>query len=175
MAVSYPLLGILNRQPSYGYDLKRTYDRLFGKAKPLAVGYLYATLARLSRDSKIVEQETSEASGGPERKQYTLTPLGKDDLAAWLAMPEELRPNTQAILYTKVITSILVDEDPNYCLDSQRIAHLKRMHELTELRDSSEPSLVLQVDYDLFHLEADLRWIDITAARLETLTKEIRK
>lgn len=174
MVVSYPILGILNQQPSYGYDLKRHYDTVFGRSKPLAVGYLYATLSRLQRDQKITEQAATEPSGGPERKQYAITLLGRKDLIAWLAAPEQLHPNAQTVLFTKVVTSILVDEDPNVYLDAQRVSHLKRMHELTEQRNDGDLSQALQADYDLFHLEADLRWIDITTARLETLAKEIR-
>ena len=34
---------------------------------------------------------------------------------------------------------------------------------------------VLRADYGLFHLEADLRWIDMTAARLDALAKEVRR
>jgi thioredoxin reductase (NADPH) len=30
-------------------------------------------------------------------------------------------------------------------------------------------------NYSLFHLEADLRWIDMTAARLDALAREVRK
>lgn len=30
-------------------------------------------------------------------------------------------------------------------------------------------------NYGLFHLEADLRWIDMTAARLDALAREVRK
>ena len=174
MAASFLLLGILDQQPSYGYDLKRTYDRLFGKEKPLAVGYLYQTLTRLSRDSKITEQATTEASGGPERKQYAITPLGREELKKWLFQPEELQTTTQSTLFAKVITAIIVDADPNIYLDAQRLSHLKRMHGLTELRNRSGLAQALQADYDLFRLEAELRWIDITVARIETLTKEIR-
>jgi DNA-binding PadR family transcriptional regulator len=174
MSATYPLLGILGRQPSYGYDLKRNYDELFGKNKPLAVGYLYQTLSRLARDKKITEEVTTEQSGGPERKQYAITAFGREDLKAWLSQPEELRPATQSLLFSKVVTAILVDEDPNIYLDAQRLSHLKRMHELTELRNKSALAQALQADYDLFRLEAELRWIDVTAARLETLTKEIR-
>jgi DNA-binding PadR family transcriptional regulator len=174
MSATYPLLGILNQQPSYGYDLKKSYDVLFGKERPLAVGYLYSTLSRLARDKKITAREDAEPSGGPERKQYAITPIGKENLQAWLVQPEELRPATQTSLFTKVVTAIIVDEDPNIYLDAQRLSHLKRMHELTELRNESDLAQALQADYDLFRLEAELRWIDITAARLETLTKEIR-
>ncbi len=44
MSASYALLGILGKQPSYGYDLKKDYDFLFGKEKPLAFGQVYAPL-----------------------------------------------------------------------------------------------------------------------------------
>ena len=58
-------------------------------------------------------------------------------------------------------------------LDTQRAAHLQRMRELTEIRRSSALVDALMADYGLFHLEADLRWIDLTAARLESLAKEV--
>jgi len=31
----------------------------------------------------------------------------------------------------------------------------------------------LLADYGLFHLEADLRWIDLTSARLQSLAQEV--
>ena len=49
-------------------------------------------------------------------------------------------------------------------LDTQRAAHLARMRELTELRRSGSLVDALLADHGLFHLEADLRWIDLTAA-----------
>src|SRR5699024_9056316 len=44
---SHALLGLIGTGPSYGYDLKHDYDRLFGGERPLAFGQVYATLARL--------------------------------------------------------------------------------------------------------------------------------
>ena len=46
----FALLGILQRVPSHGYDLKREYDSLFGRDKPVPFGQVYATLSRLARD-----------------------------------------------------------------------------------------------------------------------------
>lgn len=175
MSASYALLGILGRQPSYGYDLKKDYDFLYGKEKPLAFGQVYATLSRLLRDKKIITKEITEASAGPERKLYTITSIGRLDLETWLAKPEKLHPNTQTVLFIKVVTSILLDKEPNIYLDAQRAAHLDRMRELTVLRREGDLAQSLQADYGLFHLEADLRWIDLTAARLQTLAKEIRR
>jgi hypothetical protein len=34
--VPLTLLGLLEREPSHGHDLKRDYDRYFGRGKPRA-------------------------------------------------------------------------------------------------------------------------------------------
>jgi hypothetical protein len=48
------------------------------------------------------------------------------------------------------------------------------MRELTEIKRSGATVDALLADHGLFHLEADLRWIDLTAARLEQLALEVR-
>jgi DNA-binding PadR family transcriptional regulator len=173
MSASYALLGILGKQPSYGYDLKKDYDFLYGREKPLAFGQVYATLSRLLRDRKIMT-ETTEQAAGPERKFYAITTAGRTELEAWLAAPEKLHPGTQTVLFMKVVTSILLDKEPDVYLDAQRAAHIDRMRQLTVIRRSGDLAQSLQADYGLFHLEADLRWIDLTVARLQTLKEEIR-
>lgn len=174
MSASYALLGILGQKPSYGYDLKRDYDFYYGKEKPLPFGQVYATLSRLLRDEKIITKEADEASGGPERKLYAITPHGRGDLEKWLETPEQLHPSTQTVLFIKVVTAILLDKEPNVFLDLQRASHLERMRDLVRKRRQGDLAQLLQADYALFHLEADLRWIDVTAARLEPLAREIR-
>jgi DNA-binding PadR family transcriptional regulator len=173
MSASYALLGILGKQPSYGYDLKREYDFLYGKEKTLPFGQVYSTLSRLLRDKK-VSIEATEQSIGPERKLYAITQLGRTDLEEWLSKPEKLHPSSQTVLFIKVVTSILLDKEPNTYLDAQRAAHIERMRELTKLRRASDLAKSLQADYAIYHLEADLHWIDLTAARLQLLKEEIR-
>ena len=48
------------------------------------------------------------------------------------------------------------------------------MRELTRLKSAGSLADTLLADYGLFHLEADLRWIDITAARLSELREMVR-
>ena len=48
------------------------------------------------------------------------------------------------------------------------------MRELTELRRTGGLVDALLADHGLFHLEADLRWIDLTAARLDALAEAVR-
>ncbi|NUR29166.1 MAG: PadR family transcriptional regulator [Catenulispora sp.] len=172
MSVPLTLLGLLDRAPSHGYDLKRHYDVLFGNDKPLSFGQVYATLARLTRDGLIVAR--SEAGDGPDRKNYAITEAGHGQVAGWLAEPVEPVPQLQTVLFAKVVLALLLDRDAAGYLDMQRRTHLARMRELTEVKRTSGPVELLLADYGLFHLEADLRWIDLTAARLGTLAETVR-
>jgi DNA-binding PadR family transcriptional regulator len=173
MSVPLTILGLLEREPSHGYDLKREYDTLFGRGKPLPFGQLYATLGRLARDGKVVVGDT-EAGAGPERKRYVITEEGATEFEAWLGEPVAPEPHLQTVLFAKVVLALMLDRDAERYLDTQRAAHLQRMRELTEVKRSGGPVDALLADHGLFHLEADLRWIDLTAARLDALATEVR-
>jgi hypothetical protein len=47
------------------------------------------------------------------------------------------------------------------------------MRELTDRKRRDGLVDALLADHGLFHLEADLRWIDVTAARLSQLALEV--
>lgn len=173
MSVPLTLLGLLEREPSHGYDLKRHYDTYFGRGRPLPFGQVYATLGRLARDSKVVISDV-EPGGGPERKRYIITELGSTELDAWLTEPVEAEPHLQTVLFAKVVLALMLGRPAEAYLDTQRAAHLQRMRELTEIRRSGGLVDALLADHGLFHLEADLRWIDTTAARLDALAEAVR-
>jgi DNA-binding PadR family transcriptional regulator len=167
------MLGLLEREPSHGYDLKRDYDTYFGRGKPLPFGQVYATLSRLARDGKVVGGE-AEPGAGPDRKPYAITEAGVSEVEAWLAEPVEPEPHLQTVLFVKVVLALMLGRSAETYLDTQRAAHLQRMRRLTELRRTGAVVDALLADHGLFHLEADLRWIDLTAARLDALTKVVR-
>ena len=173
MNVPLALLGLLEREPSHGYDLKRDYDAYFGRAKPLPFGQVYATLGRLARDGKVIAAE-AEPGAGPDRKRYVITPEGVSELETWLAEPVAPEPHLQTVLFVKVVLALMSGRSAEEYLDIQRAAHLARMRELTELRRSASLVDALLADHGLFHLEADLRWIDLTASRLSALAEEVR-
>lgn len=168
MSVPHALLGLLEREPSHGYDLKREYDAFFGRGKPLPFGQVYSTLARLARDGKVVAGD-SEPGSGPDRKRYAITEEGRREVAAWLTEPIEPEPHLQTLLFIKVVLSLMLDRDAQHYLDTQRAAHLARMRELTELKRTGGVVEALLADHGLYHLEADLRWIETTSARLNAL------
>ena len=172
MSVPLTLLGLIEREPSHGYDLKRAYDTFFGRGKQLPFGQVYATLGRLARDGKVTAGDT-EPGDGPDRRRYAITDTGRHDVDAWLAEPVEPEPHLQTVLFAKVTLALMLGKSAAAYLDTQRGAHIRRMQQLTELKRTGSLVDVLLADHALFHLEADLRWIDLTSVRLNELAEAV--
>ena len=173
MDAQYALLGILNQKPNYGYELKKIYDRLFGMDKSILAGQVYSTLSRLKRDKNIKEVAGDEESGGPERVKYAITFTGEQTLRAWLETPEAPSPRLQATLYMKTVLAIMENGDAAPYLDNQRRAHIQRMRSLTRQSHDAQLATKLLIDHAIFHIEADLRWIELTSSRLTKLKENL--
>ncbi|MGW7520814.1 PadR family transcriptional regulator [Streptomyces sp. NPDC054796] len=173
MSISHTLLGLLESGPRHGYDLKRAFDERFGHDRPLHYGQVYSTMSRLLKNG-LVEVDGVESGGGPERKRYAITDAGITDVEGWLETPEKPEPYLQSTLYTKVVLALLTERNAAGMLDSQRAEHLRLMRELTRRKQQGDLADQLICDHALFHLEADLRWLELTAARLDKLATEVR-
>jgi len=103
-----------------------------------------------------------------------ITELGVTEVETWLTEPVDGEPHLQTVLFTKVVLALLLERDPRVYLDIQRASHMERMRQLTQLRRTGSTIDALLADHGVFHLEADLRWIDQTVARLGALTAEVR-
>ena len=176
MSTAHVLLGLLVGGSRHGYDLKRAYDERLPQAKPLAFGQVYSTLGRLERDGLVVEAGQNR-EGGPDRTSYQLTELGRENLTAWLATVEPPAPYVTSTLFSKVVVALLsagVDQAREYLI-AQREAHMARMRELTleKSRPGASVGNVVAADYALGHLDADLRWLQTTLARVADLQKEV--
>lgn len=172
MNVPSLLLGLIAKESAYGYDLKKEYDYLFAGNKPIAYGQVYSSLARLARDKKvIVSDEISDE--GPDRKKYSITELGRKQIDDWLSKPENPHINLQVELLTKVILAIILQKDAEKYLNIQKRTHIERMREILKDRKNKNLQYKLLSDYVIAHLEADVKWIDLTLDRLDILKEEL--
>ncbi|MEO3977726.1 PadR family transcriptional regulator [Streptomyces sp. CAU 1734] len=172
MSMGHTLLGLLESGPRHGYELKRAFDEKFGHDRPAHYGQIYATMSRLFRNG-LVAIDGVEPGGGPERKRYAITEAGITDVGQWLGRPEKPQPYLRPTLYTKVVLALITGRSAAGLLDTQRTEHLRMMRMLTgrERGGGFAPQLIR--DHALFHMEADLRWLELTAARLDRLAKEV--
>lgn len=177
MSTSHVLLGLLAEGPKHGYELKRAHDAHMPRAKPLAFGQVYATLGRLQRDG-LVTEDARDQEGGPERTSFTLTEQGRERLDAWLSEVEAPAPFVASALLSKVVVALLAADGlrAGAYLAAQRAAHQARLRELTmaKLDPESGPGDVIAADFAISHLDADLRWMDTTIARVADPNRGVR-
>ncbi|CCH77146.1 Transcriptional regulator, PadR-like family [Nostocoides japonicum T1-X7] len=176
VSTGHVLLGLLSRGRQHGYDLKRSYDALLPAGKPVAYGQVYAALDRLHRRG-LVEVAAVQRADGPDRVVYALTESGRDELEAWMTAPEdpgEQAANPMAAHVGVALTAGGRDAAVAY-LVAQRAVHLDRMRGITRMvgEPGAPLSQALSADFSLAHLDADMRWIEATLDRLDTLEKEL--
>ena len=98
----------------------------------------------------------------------------------WLSEPEDPQPQLPTVLFTKVVQALLsgpvgtAGTAAEEFLEEQRRRHLTVMRELTATRRTASIRDSMLLDYQLFHIEADLRWIDHASSRLDTFAADIR-
>ncbi len=74
--VEYCVLGHLEREPMYGWQLS---ERLVSAHMIASIGTLYPMLSRLRTQGLVTSYDEASASG-PVRKYYRLTPQGSSQL-----------------------------------------------------------------------------------------------
>lgn len=172
MTIPNALLALLDAGPSHGFALKKRYDGLLGRERELKYGQVYSTLARLERDG-LARGVGLEQGEGADRKVYAITSDGVAELDQWLVTPQ-LPSGRPSELFTKVVLALVAGRPAEQVLDAQRAVYLERMRQLTSARRRGDVVDRLAGDYEIAHLEADLRWIEIAAARLGDLADQLR-
>lgn len=85
--LGYALLSLLARAPLSGYDLaremKKTHSFFFGQAQ---YSQIYPELARLEA-GELVAYRIVEQQGRPDKKLYSISPLGLQRLQSWVVEP----------------------------------------------------------------------------------------
>ncbi len=167
MSVRHSLLALLDREPSHGYALKAGFEAGTAHAWPLNVGQVYTTLARLERDGLA---EPTGSDDGP-RQTWRITDAGRTELARWFHGPLVEDPPARDELAIKVLLAIAAEgEDVTAILDVQRAAAMERLQDLTRQKARADPkrefAWLLLLDALVLKVEAEIRWLDLCAARL---------
>jgi DNA-binding PadR family transcriptional regulator len=167
--LKFVLLGLLDAEPRYGYELKAVFEGFLGGTWPLNIGQVYTTLTRLERDG-LVEASVVPQDAAPDRKVFALTTAGKAELDRWASEPERGPVRLRDELFLKVaVRSITDGAAAAELIHAQRAAHLDALAEMTRLqRDPGlHPSTALLLEGAMFRLEADLRWLEVAESRLK--------
>ncbi len=86
MDVKTVCLGMLTDGDASGYDMKKCFESSFGHFFPAGYGSIYPALATLARNG-LVEFEHIPQDGKPDRKVYSITEKGREELMQGLDNP----------------------------------------------------------------------------------------
>ncbi len=176
MSVRHAILGLLAQRPRHGYELYTAFEAVVGGDRNWALkpAQVYSTLNRLEEAGLVQQQPDGDA----EKNVYGITPEGLAALHEWFAsgVPQEHQRDE---FFVKLMVALSSGEaDPGRLLQTQRAALYQELHAATTQRDQYDPrremAQILLLDKAIMHLEADLRWLDITEARLEEVKGQPR-
>ena len=177
MSVRNAILGLLAQQPRHGYELRAAFEALVGGGELWDVkpSQIYTTLSRLE-EAGLVHQDCVEQDGGPEKRIYSLTPGGRDELVEWFGTGISADHHRDEF-FVKLMVSLYSDSiDPYQVIRAQRSRLYQDLHDLTARRNRidsrRELSQIFLLDKSIMHLEADLRWLDLLEARLDDIRRQ---
>lgn len=97
MALAYAILTLLVDRPHTGYDMTKKFDGSVGFFWKSTHQQIYRELAKLE-DQAWVSAEIIPQANRPDKKLYSLTDLGKQQLLDWLVQPTEPMPIKEEVL-----------------------------------------------------------------------------
>jgi PadR family transcriptional regulator AphA len=173
---SQVLLGLLTIQPMSGYDLGQVIRDSVGHFWRESYGQIYPNLKRLAAEG-LVTAKAERQEGKPDRRIYSITGKGREQLVKWLAVaPQPEIPRNELLLKlffgAQVSPEILIGylermiEEERALVTQFRQAERKIAGQ-TQYPDA--PYWRMTARFGLLELEAHLRWAQETLAELRRL------
>ncbi|MFC0627970.1 PadR family transcriptional regulator [Kribbella deserti] len=141
MSLEHAILVSLTERAGSGYELARRFDKSIGFFWAATHQQIYRVLGRMTEAGWIVAEEVAQ-QGRPDKKVYTVSPAGRDELARWLAEPVD-PPSFRDALGVKLrgaelggdVDSVLKEVERHRGLHAERLA----VYRAIEHRDFPAP------------------------------------
>ena len=164
MSLRNALLGLLDDdEPASGYELMKVFDSSLANVWPATQSQVYTELNRLALDGLI----TVSATGPRGRKDYAITPSGKQALRGWLGATPSHRPHRSGLLLRVFfLDSIPDDQARDLFVDhrEQVRAQRDRLREIgiaiTDGTDVISTHGRIALEFGLRKAEMEMAWAD---------------
>lgn len=168
------LLGLLQEQPMYGYEIKQIIEERMGDWTSIAFGSIYFALSKLAEEGFIERFGVEQEGNRPSRSVYQITEAGS---AEFLHLLRQVWHESERHYYAIdiglfFIRALPVSEVKRYL--QTRTAQLKTIvqelisHRTKTLEIPNIPPLTMAIfDHSLAHLQAELAWIKDLLGKVE--------
>lgn len=178
MPIQHAVLALLARGPSYGYELKASFEQTIGPQwGELNIGHLYQVLDRLKRDGYVSTSRLPQADR-PDRMVYEMTDRGREELDHWLGQPFTRTAGFRDDFFLKLLAAASIDlRTLRRVIKNHRqskIAELRTLHEL-RIDHADDPLVGLLIEAASLQTEATLRLTDLAEERSGALVRSSAK
>jgi PadR family transcriptional regulator, regulatory protein AphA len=168
MSLRAAILGFIRLEPTSGYTLRQRFEGSVGSFWSVTQSQIYRELHALERDEK-VRVRREPGNGKPDRKVYSLTTAGEEELEAWLGAPVEPMQLRHPLLLKFVFAAGVEPTKLDQVLSSYeesliktRVDYASRVasREIFSLARSKREATLwrLSIEYGLAWVETELKW-----------------
>jgi len=174
------LLGLLTIEPMSGYDLGRMVRASIGHIWRESYGQIYPNLKKLAAQG-LVESKTETQKGRPDRRVYSITKKGREQLLRWLSVPPQPEiPRNEMLLKlffgTQVPTHILIGNVERMVEEHRALLKKFRHVELEEINRNPQypdaPFWKMAARFGQIEMKAHLKWAEETLRELRRIEKQ---
>ncbi len=189
VALRYAILGYLSTAPGSGYDLMQQLDGGLGWFWSAAHSQIYPELKRLE-EAGLIEGSATTVGERLEKRVYSITDAGIEDLVGWTAGPPVYRPTRDPERLQLIFSDLAGTDAIRRHLEAHREHFARRRTQLRETldlmlsrrharveqrlagRSPSEQALTLMLrdlaySGDIVRAEMEIEWADAALARLD--------
>ena len=168
------LLGLLTIQPMSGYDLGYVVRDSIGHLWSESYGQIYPNLKRLAANG-LVDCKTEKHKGRPDRRIYSITKKGREQLAHWLAVPPQPEiPRNEMLLKlffgSHVPVHILIGNVERMVEEHRALLEKFQRTEKDDIDKNMQypdaPFWKMAARYGQIEMEAHLKWAEETLREL---------
>ena len=168
--LKYAILGLLNRRPMTGYDIGKEFNYEIAEFWYAKHSQIYPELKKLL-DEGLVTFDIEISGDILEKKQYTITEKGKEELIKWLHKDELMEKTAKDVFRLRMYFSNNLDlESRIKLLESQKMQHTRRLNQLK--KTSEQYPELPPIDSDRF---GDFIVLESAIIRQESILKWIEK
>ncbi|WP_367572253.1 PadR family transcriptional regulator [Streptomyces globisporus] len=141
MSLPHAILTALLEKPSSGLELTRRFDRSIGYFWSSTHQQIYRELGKLEQAGRIRALPTAAPARG-QKKEYEVLPAGREELAAWVALPEDPRPVRDPLLLRMRAAAVVGTHGMGAELRRHLALHERQLSEYQEIeeRDFTPPA-----------------------------------
>jgi DNA-binding PadR family transcriptional regulator len=174
MSLSHAILSLLVSKPRSGYDLTKAFDGSIGFFWKATHQQIYRELTKLE-EQNCVTAEAVVQQGRPDKKLYSITETGQQQLTQWIALPCDVMPVKDEILVKTFVGQLVSPSVLQQELERHRQIHQDKLAMYqqieTEMKDRPSPDISDRFQYLVLRrgirYEADcVGWCDEALAML---------